>query len=270
MVCDIGSDELLRYLSQKRIVIYGTGYVGRKFFYALKKHGLEQNILSFFVSELVEGQNRIEGIPVRNIDVFDNYDHVVVCIAVHEVWKDEIACNLRQMDYIWIYPFLNELLLGRPIEENVHVDLTKVIRNCMKGYRLAVRYMVVEQYFKKNKIGYDIYIKAISLHCDKKTAEERLQKFCEMIYNWERFGYDKSSRISINTQYEIVDGCHRISLARYYGQKKVICNIFSNELSITELHGEKCLLTEEVIKDGGFRAEDIEALDKINKIIRGV
>jgi len=265
----INVDELLKILSQKKIIIYGIGHVGMKFFYALKKHRLEKNIISFAVSTPLEGQSNIDGIPIRSIEELDNQESVIVCIAVHEAWKEKIAHKLKIVEYIWIYPFLYELLLGHPIELDVNVDLNRMIKTCMGDYRLAVRYMAIEQYFKKNKVGYDIYIKAASLYCDKRTAEERLLKFIELVHNWEHFGYDKSSQVLINTQYEIIDGTHRIATARYFGQKKIICNIFSNELPITKLHGEKAMLTEKVLKDGGFCSEEREELDIRNKIIRG-
>ncbi|MCM1047761.1 MAG: hypothetical protein NC433_04975 [Clostridiales bacterium] len=265
-------NELLEQLSQNNIVIYGTGHVGMIFFRVLKEHGLKNNIACFAVSTHINNKNEIEGIPVLTVEEIVNLNKVIVCIAVHESLRDEIIHILIQREirkYIWIYPFMHELLMGSPIETGIYVDLDRIMRNYKKEYALAVRYMALEQYFGKSEIGYDIYIRANSLHCERKTAEKRLENFCKLICNWTEHGVDKNSRILINTQYQIIDGFHRIVIARYFKQRELKCNIYADTISLDDLHGEKAVLTQEILRDSGFSYEEIRIIDEKNKFIIG-
>ncbi len=265
-------DTLLDMLSKNKIIIYGSGHVGIKFYNALKMHHLEKNVLCFAVSHQKEKQQEINAIPVREITKIDEKELAVVCIATHEVLKDEIINvleNKRIKKYIWIYPFLHVLLLGDPVDKNVSVELPMILKTCENDYRFAVRYMAIEQYFGKNFIGYDMYIRAEMLHCSRDTAEKRLYNFCRLLHNCEQFGYDQGSIILINTDYEIIDGNHRVTTARYFGVRKVVCNMFASGRSVTELHGKNAMLTEKVLIDGGFCPNEIESLKETNKIIAG-
>lgn len=263
-------DELREYLQKNRIVIYGSGHVGRKFFQALKSCGLKQNIVCFAVSESLEDLTELEGIPVKRIQNLRDVDAIYVCVAVHEALKDEMFRVLEQLGikkYVWIYPFLYEMLLGSPIKRNVKVKVDHILQTCRKDYRMAVRWLTMEQYFGNSDLGYELYVRAESLHCEKRTAQERLKKFLELIRCWEKTGYLIDSRIRINSGYEIIDGRHRIAAARYFGQETVQCDIYSDKTMAMELHGEEVMLTEGVLKAHGFLAREMTPLKEINRLI---
>lgn len=271
---NMDAETLLKYLSQKRFVIYGTGFVGRRFLSALKQHGLYENIACFTISECVTGQDdMIEGIPVRGVSELDERTKdMLFCIAVHESLAKEIEKNLEKLQvkkYIWIYPFLYELSLGQPLKTNVLVNVDKILESNLNNYGLAVRYLAVEQFFGKNQIGYDLYVRFNTLYCTKETAERRLIKFCDLIKNWKENGYDKEKKILINSNYEILDGCHRITVAKYFGEKNVICDVFSNEISVVSLLGDKALLTEKGLKESDFCKGEQEILRAINRMLKG-
>lgn len=272
MESNITIKDLITLLSENKIVIYGTGHVSRKFLCALKKYELEKNILYFAVSPGEKINQKVEGIHVQTISSFCN-QNIIVCIAVHEALRDEIICILERMNikkYIWIYPFLYELLLGCPIKRGTEIDLKNIIQACKGTYELAVRYIAIDEYFGKNKIGYNIYKKALLLSSGKRAVDNRLQKFYDLIHNWEMFGYDSCHHIMINSKYEIVDGAHRVATARYFGQEKIMCDIFSSELSMEDLHGEGAILTESILRKGGFFDEEIELLKKVNKSLESM
>lgn len=264
--------NLLDIFTNNKIIIYGNGHVGRKFYKALKMHHIEKNILCFAVSYQKENQAEINGIPVREIEKINEKEIAIICIAVHEVLKDEIINVLEKKGikkYIWIYPFLYELLLGKPVGRNVSIELPEILKTCVNDYRFAVRHMAIEQYFGKNTIGYDMYIRAEALHCNRDTSEKRLQNFCKLIHCCEQFGYNKNSTIQINTDYEIIDGNHRVTIARYFGEDNVVCNIFPASNSVGELHGLNAMLTENVLLEGGFSKTEIGIMNNTNKIITG-
>ena len=149
------------------------------------------------------------------------------------------------------------------------MEVADILRTCRNDYRLAIRRLVIEQYFGNNDLGYDLYVRAESLHCEKRTARERLKKFLDLIHSWEKEGYTPNSRIRINSGYEIIDGGHRVATAQYFGQKRVRCDIYSDETSVTEIHGEEAMLTEGVLKACGFSAKELAVLREINRVIGG-
>lgn len=268
----INSAQLLEQIEKQNIVVYGAGHIARKFLKALKLYYYDQKILCFVVSVPEESEQTIEGIPVRTVDWLTEHRDLLVCIAVHEALRHDIAVTLQNVGisrHIWIYPCLYELLLGVPVETNVKVDLEDIVRTCVDDYRLAIRYATIEQYLGKNKVGFDLYRRAQALHSSPETAEERLAAFCRLIEKWRKNGYDEQSRIAINTGYEVIDGNHRVALAKYYDQKQIVCDIYEKRIAVTELHGENAMLTDSVLLREGFSDKEIKYLDSMNSMIKG-
>ena len=107
-----------------------------------------------------------------------------------------------------------------------------------------------------------------ALYCRRETAEQRLIEFCNLIKNWKERGYDKRKRILINSQYEVIDGLHRITVAKYFGEEYVVCDVFSNKISATSLQGNKALLTEQALRESDFDKEECEILRKVNQMLK--
>ena len=174
------------FLEGKKIVIYGIGYVARKFYHALVAQGLDSNVEYFVVSQRRGEQTAMNGIDVRVIQELKAGDDTMICIAVHETRRKEIEKLLENKNiknYIWISPYdLAELFYGKPKEEAVPIPVNKIIRSC-KDYRFAVKYLAIENYFGINDYGYDIYLKAQQLNCEKQTATKRLKAFLDLIDN---------------------------------------------------------------------------------------
>ena len=241
----MNAKELLGLLEKKEFVIYGTGHVAQKFLKVIQKEHLDKNLKCFAVS--FGEKEPIEGIAVKNIREIEKDS--LVCIAVHNSLLNEMTGTLQDVGidhYVWIYPYLYELLLGEPIKTDVKIKVDDIIRTCG-----------------------DEYMKSQALHCSMKTAEERLRRFCKLISDWQRLGYDESKRILINENYEIIDGNHRVALAWYYGQEEIKCEIFGGNISACEVHGENAMLTKRILLQNGFSLQEIQELDKINQMIKG-
>lgn len=268
----ISSADLLALIAQQDIVIYGSGHIAGKFLKALKLYHYDKNVSCFVVSDPGQSDKTIEGIPVRATDWLAGHQDMLVCIAVHESLRQEIVFALQNLGisrYLWIYPCLYELLLGAPVETQVKVDLDDIVQTCAGDYRLAIRYAAIEQYLGKNEIGFDMYKRAQALHSSPETAGERLTAFCRLIENWQKNGYDEQSKISINTDYEIIDGTHRVALAKYFNQKQIMCDIYEKRVGVTELHGVKAMLTDEVLLEEGFDEREMKYLYEMNRMIKG-
>lgn len=267
MYKDVTLETCLDLLRKNKIVIYGTGYVGKKCLQALKKLGLESQILGYAKSTQALPQECIDGISVRCISELAEYKDCLFCVAVHSSIKDEVIEELERHslnNYIWIYPYLYRILLGKAVQENVMVETSALWEHCRTDYRMAIRWLALEQYLGMNDDGYELYIKAESLHCSKETAHKRLHQFCDLIDTWMKSGYDSEHKILITEDYEIIDGNHRASLAMYFGVKYLKCDVFSLPDGVLSIQSEETMLSLEVLQREGFTEEEI---DRMNQVI---
>ncbi len=262
--------DLIRLLENKRIVIYGAGFVAEKFYRALFMRGLGGNVECFVVSGRDEERRELHGKPLISLDKFVNGEDALVCLAVHDVSRDEIEASLESrgiLNRIWIRPYLFDLVLGKPVEKGVEMPVKVLVGQCT-DYRIAVRYLAVEQYFKKNSLGYGIYVKAMGVYCGTATAEKRLEQFLRLIENWERRGYRRDSVILADRKGEIIDGAHRITLARYFDTDRVVCDIYQTSSDYYEWIGSGALLTRKKAAEAGFTAEETDRIEDAYQRIR--
>lgn len=263
--------ELLTILREKNIIIYGLGFQALRFYEALKIYGLDKKVQCFITSYLEETVKRpcIDGIPVEWVDnmVFDY--NIMICIAMHESIKEGAIFQLNHRgveNYIWIAPYLLELEIGEPPQKEIEVDLYKIWERNREDYSIAIRYLVIENYYKGNTIGYDLYKQFMQVAASEKTAEKRLQQFLSLIQSWEKQGYNKDAIISILDNYEIFDGKHRFTVALFWGQKSIMCQIFRQTertfAFYSNMRNHKRILTREDVINIGFQTEIVKILDE--------
>jgi len=260
--------ELINVISNYKIMIFGAGYVAARFYGALKKHGINNNVISFVTTS---GSNsNIDGLSIIPIDQLEADKQIIICVAVHDSIKDDIITTLVKknfINYIWIYPFLYELLLGEPICRNSKVPLSKIWNAARDDYGMAIRYLALDNYYGRNLNGYKLYKKYLSLFNNYETSEKRLIQFVKLIKNWEQNGYDTNKCSSIYENYQIFDGAHRIAVASYFNQKFIMCDIYSMTNNIAEVHNSGAILKKQYALDAGFEPEFIAMLDAINQRI---
>lgn len=260
--------ELEKILCENKIVIYGAGYVAKRFYESLKKRGLAEKIECFVTSK--EEKSIFCELPVASINNFSNEESTVICIAVHESIKDEIIELLERKEYynyVWIYPFQYQLMLGKPLRKAVKVSLADIVLKEKEYYGLAIRYLAIEQYYNKNEIGYEMYVKAWSLSCGIKTAQARLDSFIKLIKIWESEGYDESRPSSILDNNDIIDGAHRIALAVFEKREHIVCDIYSKLEESLEVHTNDVKMTRGSLEKAGFSQDKIDIIENIRKRI---
>ena len=67
------------------------------------------------------------------------------------------------------------------------------------------------------------------MHCDEDTAQKRLLSFIKLIESWDKCGCLNEQRPAIAQNYEIIDGVHRVALARYHEMKTISCDVYTEE-----------------------------------------
>lgn len=263
-----GITELLYILSNHKIIIFGAGYVATRFYGALKKYQIENNVISFATT--TGSDLDIDGISIIPLNHLESNEQMVICVAVHDSIKDNIIDDLIKKgvkNYIWIYPFLYKLLLGAPIYCNKKVSLSIIWNAAREDYGMAIRYLALDNYYGININGYKFYKKYLSLFNSYETSERRLIQFVELIKNWERNGYDTSKCSSLYEDYRIFDGAHRIAVASYFNQGFVMCDIYNKTKNIAEIHNQGAVLNKQYALAAGFDPELIAILDATNQRI---
>lgn len=254
-------------LEGKKIIIYGTGHVAHMFYKAMLEHGLKDRIQCFARSRCVQQDEMFEGIPVCSVDDICIDENTLVCLAVHESIRDEIQKIVEPItdQYLWVYPYIYELMLGEPEQRSVEVCVAQLLEGYRNDLRLAIRLAAIEQQDGMNTFGFDYYIRAQMLHSSKTTAAKRLERFAELIGEWKRFGYKKENPIVINQDYDVIDGNHRVAMAVYTRQATISGDIYSTVLSAEDIHGREAMLSEELLLSCGFTQCDIQKLETIKQ-----
>lgn len=251
----------------KKIIIYGTGHVGRKFYKTMKKHGFEDQVQCFVRSRDVSEGEFFEGVPVYCFETVPIEENTLICLAVHESLRDEIQRTVSSVtdQYLWIYPYLYELMLGEPEQEAVELPVERLLRGCQSDLRLGVRLAAIEQQDGLNDFGFDCYIRAQMLHCDRETALQRLKQFTRLIEEWKQNGYQKKYLLTLTRDYGVIDGNHRLAMAAYTGLKTICGNIYPTDLSVEDIHGCEPMLGKQLLAEHGFSEDELERLEKIQK-----
>lgn len=84
----------------------------------------------------------------------------------------------------------------------------------------VVRYLAIENYYKKNNFGFDLYNK-MQL---KRVNQNWELRFRDLIQSFEK-GYNKKHPILLRNNYNISDGSHRLALALYHNIQYVYVEI---------------------------------------------
>ena len=249
--------ELIRIIQNNNMVIYGTGYAAKSFYTALKIRGMDSKVTSFAVTSIDKADKNICDKPVKVIDdLLKNMSELYICIAVHETIKDEIQGYLEAKGinkYVWVHPFIFDLAFGMPIEQCAEVQIKNIINALgIDNYVLPIRYLAIENYYQKNDIGYKIYLKALCLQCNTETAYKRLNRYINLISEWDKTGYHKEFPILIDSQNRLIDGAHRLSLACYHGMNNINCSIYPYSVYYNKIVRSNHFLSLSTLKANNF------------------
>ena len=229
--------ELYEIVNNSNVMIYGAGIVGKRFYKKLAELGIEKNVMGFVVSDGEDSGSECEGLPIFCIGSVEKAcdKNALMCIAVHDIYLDMIIKKLKSygfMNYVWVYPFQFEMMLGVPLEDGVGVPIGKIWDANRPNYHIVARYAAIEQYYGKNDRGYDAYVNVMSAYNGASTSKERLKRFIESIKFYEKESpqiNEINNRILLREDGLIIDGNHRATKGIYFGRKSLECNVYSNE-----------------------------------------
>ncbi|MGN0161821.1 MAG: hypothetical protein ACI4AQ_10570 [Lachnospiraceae bacterium] len=259
-------DDLLLTIKEKEVYIYGTGLVSERFSKALIRKGLFSNIKSYIVTHRTETlwcNNK----RILELDEFCD-DNSLICIAVHESIKNEIEHELDMRNvknYVWIYPFLFELILGN-CKKNQKISVSDVWK-CNRDYlSIAIRYAALEELYGNSTIGYSVYQKGLSMFCLPSSVDKRLESFINLAKKWEIEGYNSSYPSILMSDYFCLDGTHRFALACYHKLQYINADIYYDYDNLDILCQKGVFIKRNEVKEE-FGLEEKEYLEDIVKKI---
>lgn len=265
--------ELINFIRNNDIAIYGTGFVAETFYTILQTWNLGARVKYFIVTDAENAHGTtLQGVSVKALEDTISDKGIFICIAVHEAIKDEIEMALTERsrnNFVWIHPYIVELALGALVEHHKRIPVSRLIRiEPYDNYALAVRYLAIENYFGKNDIGYGVYVKTFSKHCEIETARKRLKKFINLIADWDKNGYQQEKDILIDVKNRRIDGTHRLSLACYYGMEYIYCDVYPYSDNYDKIMKGGAYVGIELLKSCNLNSTELNALQQANMKLR--
>ena len=259
--------ELLDAVREEGVLVYGTGFVARSLLAALDAHGLSERVEGFVVSSPQEPGATHVGLPLVGVDALAADEPRLICVAVHESVLPEIAAALEERgigNATWIYPHLQRLIYGEPLRRGQRVRVADILAAQDPRYRwIAVRALAAMEHAGTSKHGYDVYLKAQSLHCSPATARMRLERFKTLMESVAARGIDSRYPLLCDENLQVIDGLHRLSLCWLEGVCEVSCDIVAASESYGRLIDDRNRLTPAVLDDAGLTAEERAELEGV-------
>ncbi len=233
--------EFINLLQTKKAAIYGTGFVAGMFWHALKKHGLTDRISCFVVSD--PEVSHYHDLPVIKREELAEDPDLLVLLAVHKSVASELT-ELLGDRAIWIYPYLHEMLYGEPLQKNVSIPCRTLLqKQDRQNNWISFRFLAAKGYMEdRQESAKEIYMKCMSAHCGRQTAERRYALMQNLADSIREHGWNDSYPILIDESGRVIDGLHRIACACAAGIDTITCNVVAASDDFNVLLGDgNCL-----------------------------
>ncbi len=269
---ELGTDTLLHMLTAGEIAVFGTGYVAASFWYALERHGLTPRVSCFVVSDASRQAPFFHDRPVLSLRDFDFRPGTILCLAVHRAVAEEVAGTIASGEsgrVIWIYPYLHEMIYGKPAESAVPVSRRELLRKQDPSLHwLTVRYLTARDYLCRADDyaqSCEIYLRAMSAHCRPETALKRLRRLEELADSMASRGFDRACPILIDTRARMIDGLHRLAVASVLRLDVLFCDIVPESEAYDALILDRNKLPEHVLLRAGLTVVQMEQLRRAGR-----
>ena len=226
-------------------IVYGAGGHATKFVQAVEEMGYRHNILGFAVTENVGNNKKIQVIEAVDRDTF-------IVIAAHDKNARQMERTLKKLGfqkYISIYPYLIEICYGEAYQIGETIDVDSFLEECKYGNYLAVHYLAIDYIMGNNNIGKDLYMHVLGNCSNEQTTKQRWESFSTRVDNYKRGIGFEAYHIKINPQDKfILDGYHRICLAKYFGIRKIKADYFNTDIQKYNSMTFRSMWTDDEIK----------------------
>lgn len=267
-------EEFIEIIKSRRLVIYGAGSMAGRFYNTLCKRHLEENVICCAVTVLNEHcreSEYVQGLEVISLkEAIGRYPDAFFCVAVHKANRDEMLHILQlegvdSSNYIWPVPHYFELMLSKPIKENIYISPSDIVKGC-NDLGVAFRWLALKQYYGLIDNGYELYLRSLLVYSNRKTAEKRLESFKTLLRTWDESGYDTTSVCKVDEEFHVLDGMHRLCAALWHKEEYLICDMYQYDGTFEDFEGP---FYQDVaaLEKNGFSRREIELVeDTINQL----
>lgn len=223
--------EVENYLKNNKFFIFGTGFVAENLYRYLENNKINNNVMGYV--ETNPQKSEFNDLPVYTLEKISKLRTTPIIIAVHYSIFNQIKAKLDKLgitDWIWIYPFLCELICGHPYKKNVIINPYSFIHSaCFSERVISSIYLIGIGYmFNQNKIGKNICLKYLSLFSTYNTALKRWDSFSNMISKFDGSNISNLGNLMIASDLGLlIDGNHRLSLALYKKIPEINADLFN-------------------------------------------
>jgi hypothetical protein len=118
--------------------------------------------------------------------------------------------QLKKLYYCYNWPIRpkSSLYIFQTIQDFI---INQFIQNEFNRLDIIVRLLAIEQFYKQNEIGFELY-KKMQL---KRVGKDTLDSFQSLILNVERLGMDVDQPIDLDADLQLRNGAHRIAYALF-------------------------------------------------------
>ncbi|MBQ9250012.1 MAG: ParB N-terminal domain-containing protein [Oscillospiraceae bacterium] len=259
------TEELLRELHRREIVVFGTGFVAERFWLALERTQAADQVSFFMTTAQVPTGTTFHGRPVCRPEERSLDADSLFCLAVHESLLPELEALLpgQLMDRgIWIYPNLWELLCGPALGTGIMLSRRKLLTRQDPGCNwITVRYAAIRDLLRQDPgaaASADRYRRAMAVHCGPATAEKRFRALERLARSVQERGLDPDRPLIVDTHGHILDGLHRFAAACALRIEDIPCTILPVSEVFAQILDDKNRLPDQVLRESGFSERDME------------
>ena len=94
---------------------------------------------------------------------------------------------------------------------------------------MIVRLLAIEDYYGLNDYGFDLYKKMQDARIGEGYAQRAVLDFEELIKSYDENGYNKESGIIIDSEFNLIDGSHRMALALFHHIPYITANLVKSK-----------------------------------------
>lgn len=214
---------------KQKAVLFGASKLGEIAIMALED---QYDIICIF-----DNDSNKWGKQLRNICIMPPHDLIkyqCAKIIITSMYREEISRQLNDMgvrEYVFFKIEMDNIAenkrehqkdINRALfdDPNIHTvyETGSLVAKQYKYKRfnrmdIVVRYLAIEEFYGKNKHGFELYSKMQKLRGQQLHT---LDRFIELIRSIKEYGFDNTSGIVLGEGLQLIDGSHRIACALYF------------------------------------------------------
>lgn len=259
--------DIINLIQTNNFVIYGNGYVGKRFQKQIMRLGCSDHIAAIAVTNI---ESNIHDWQIKCIS--DIPKEQLVFIAAHDAVASEMKNYLDNAgfkNYVWIYPYLFEMELGFPIKKNVPIGVNELLAEIRDVYMPAIYYLSMKDYCNNNIYNGDFYIRMSTYYTTLRTGEKRWARFRDAIDKCKKVGFSQDFSLKVDEKYFLIDGLHRLVMAKYFGKDELLCDVYQcdEKFYSTKGLGGDIRISEDELKNC-YSAEEIKIIKEADIELR--